>query len=145
MWGGCAGVYKIFLFIVIVICIYWVVLRLAYGDDVINNDFMNKMVFSLPGFENCCSWWPISHFILFFIIGLLFPYCGLVAMTGGIIWELIEVFLSTLQRAPRQGIRTKGGNVQYSQNWWAGSFKDIIANFAGYYTGKLVITLCRKK
>lgn len=144
LWSSCSGVYKVFLFLVLIICAYWLVLRIAYGDSVVDNDPMNKIVFKVPFLENCCSWWPISHFVVFFIIGVLFPNCGLVAMTGGIIWELIEVFLSALQSKPRQGVRTSKGDVQYSQNWWAGSIKDVFANFAGFYLGKLVVTVYRK-
>lgn len=144
LWGSCSGVYKIFLFLVLLICVYWLILKIAYGDNVVDNDPMNKLVFDIPFFENCCSWWPISHFIVFFIIGVLYPGCALVALTGGVIWELIEVFFSALQSKPRQGARSSAGKVQYSENWWAGSIKDIFMNVIGFYLGKLVVTVYKK-
>lgn len=142
--GPCGGVYRIFLFIVLLICSYWIFLRLMYHDEVVDNDPLNKLVFKAPFLENCCSWWPISHFVLFFIIGLLYPNCGFVAMTGGILWELIEVIMSGLTRQPRQSIRHDSGAVEYSSNWWAGSFKDIFMNFAGFYSAKLITYVYRK-
>jgi hypothetical protein len=40
-------------------------------------------------------------------------------------------------KASRQSMRS-GNNIEYSKNWWAGSFKDILFNTAGFYTGKIL-------
>lgn len=145
MWDCCSGLYKLFLFMVILICMYWIVLRLSFGKDVVEHDPMNRIVIKIPGLENCCSWWPISHFIFFFIIGIIYPNCGLIAMAGGAIWELIELFLSALTAQERQPARHKGrSQVEYSQNWWAGSFKDLLMNAAGFYSAKLLVWIYHK-
>lgn len=150
----CYGMWKIFALVVGWILIYWIFL-LAYGDGTekgaVNADILNKIVFKAPFLENCCSWWPISHFILFSIIGFLFPDCDLMAITAGIGWELVEVGVYHAMGAQRQGVRTSGSqNVEYSGSWMQGSFKDIFMNTAGFYFGKTLSkmygkTLCIQK
>jgi len=50
----------------------------------------------------------------------------------------------------RQGMKaTVNSNIEYSQNWWAGSFKDILFNTAGFACGwfvakKLGLRVCIK-
>jgi hypothetical protein len=144
------GIYKIFLLVVLVICGYWILLLGANGSEAktVYADPLNKIVFNFPWIENCCSSWPLTHFILFFIIGVLFPECDFTALAGGIAWELFEVFSHKMASWNRQSIRRTGSGsdkVEYSQNWWAGSSKDILFNFAGFYTGKLLVTLLGKR
>jgi hypothetical protein len=131
--------YKLFLLSVALIIGYWLFLLGTYSSetDAIYADPLNKIVFGVPAIENCCSWWPISHFILFFIIGLLFPDCGCIAIISGILWELFEVGAHAVIGRERQYVRGETG-VEYSQSWWAGSMKDILFNIVGFYSGKLV-------
>jgi len=142
----CKGVYKIFFLIFIVICFYFIILKLFYktNEQKIQNDILNVKVVDVPFLENCCSWWPISHFILFFILGLLFPQCGLLVISVGIGWEIFETILSYLgNNSERQAIRedSLSENYEYSHNWWAGSFKDIIMNILGFITGYTLVKL----
>lgn len=126
--------------IAVVIGIYWLYLRNTYGNQMVYGDFMNQKVIDIPFFENCCSWWPISHFVLFLILGFLFPNCVLLIITLGIVWELIEVMMGKLvvgDKWQRQPLR-QGGNVEYTQDWWAGSAKDILFNIAGFGVGFLL-------
>jgi hypothetical protein len=96
-------------------------------------------MFDFPYLENCCSLWPISHGILFFIIGILFPDCDIIAIGGGIIWELIEMLMGSVTSKQRQGVRRSAkSKIEYSKNWWAGSMKDILFNIVGFYLGKAV-------
>ena len=66
------------------------------------NDGMNQKLFGLPVLENCCSGWKVSHFTFFFIIGLLYPHCDVVAIGGGILWEGVEVAVSAYMKQERQ-------------------------------------------
>ena len=146
--AGCKGLYKTFLLSVILIVGYWLLLIGAKGGEekAVYSDPMNRMVFEMPFLEKCCSWWPISHFIFFFIIGLLFPHCDLVAVLGGILWEVTEVIVYSSLKKGRQGVRRTGSSkIEYSESWWSGSFKDIFFNIAGFYLGKMVILVSGKR
>lgn len=140
----CYGMWKIFIFIVFMIILYWFILLSIHKTEknAVKADFMNQIVFDADGYnmsflENCCSWWPISHFILFTVVGFLFPECDLMAILAGIGWELAEVGVYHTIGQHRQGVRRYGtGKVEYSQSWWMGSYKDIFMNIAGFYVGK---------
>ncbi len=142
----CKGAYFILLLIPILIIIYWIYLlwRSKGGcvtcPSVIENDFLNQKVLDMPYLENCCSWWPITHFVLFFILGVLFPNCEVLIIGAGIIWELVEMLMSSAFGRSRQPIRA-GANVEYSTNWWAGSAKDVLFNITGFYLGKWYRTM----
>ena len=76
---------------------------------------------------------------MFLIIGLIFPDCDLLAITTGILWEMIEVGMSYINKRDfSQPVHNLNGTFEYSDNWWAGSFKDIVFNIAGFYTGKMI-------
>lgn len=142
----CKGAYIIFGIMIVIIIIYWIILMALKNNNgaIIETDFMNHKVIDLPGLENCCSWWPISHFILFLILGILFPECDVLIITAGILWELFEMLMASITASGRQPVRAcTGCQLEYSDNWWAGSFKDIIMNVAGFYTGKAYITYWR--
>jgi len=135
----CKGPLIILSIVVIAIVLWWVYLRYTWGENgVPNHDFMNVMVVRVPFLENCCSWWPISHFILFFIIAYIFPECWWQLIVLGVLWECVEVVLSVALEKKRQGARETNGNVEYSNNWWAGSFKDILMNSLGVLSGVLL-------
>lgn len=136
----CLKMYNIFIPIVIIIVIYYVYMRAVYKEqEVPHNDMMNVKIIDLPILENCCSMWPISHLILFTIIGYLYPTCDAIAIGSGIAWEAIEVLLSFMfNKSDRQATRERDGTVEYSQSWWAGSMKDILMNIVGFYLGKII-------
>lgn len=143
----CQGMYKLFLISITLIIGYWFYLLGEYGGDetkAIYADPLNKIVFNIPTIENCCSWWPLSHFILFFIIGVLFPECGVIAIIAGVLWELFEVGAHAVIGRERQYVRGETG-VEYSQSWWAGSMKDIFFNIVGFYAGMLMMKAIGRK
>jgi hypothetical protein len=142
----CFGAYLISIVIAIWIIIYFFIIRGIYGvRRMTHNDIMNQKIFDMRIMgENCCSWWPISHFILFMILGILFPDCDVVIISAGVLWELFEVTWSTLEGSQREELRSKE-KIEYSKNWWAGSFKDILFNIAGFYTGKLLVKIRSKR
>jgi hypothetical protein len=136
----CKRLYLFFLIIGGIIVGYWLLMNLIFPTFLVQEkDFMNTKIIDFPYLENCCSWWPISHFILFFFIGIIFPQCGPLAMTAGILWEFFEIGMNVATKGPHQVMKNKDGSYEYTQNWWAASFKDILFNFAGFYLGKFVI------
>ena len=142
----CGGAYIILAAVAIVILIYFLYLKTRYWntETIIQNDFMNVKLFDAP-LENCCSMWPVSHFILFMILGFIFPSCAVPIISIGILWEIFEVLMSYAGTIKRQATRVTPSNVEYSTNWWAGSFKDIIMNCLGFFVGWLMAKLFRGK
>lgn len=131
----CSSTYYIVAIIVIVIILKYLYIRFTYGQDqVIVKDTMNVKVFDFPYLENCCSWWPISHFILFAVLGFFFPKCWLLLIGMGILWELFEMAMKSLFKQKSQPMRLSDQHVEYS-DWWSGSWKDIIFNVAGIGVG----------
>lgn len=117
-------------------CLYFAII---YALKIVGKDPLNIKYFHLVG--NCCSGWAIGHFVLYFIIGLLYPDCGILAIGFGALWELIEVIIGSFQEKNKN----PNPNVQYANKWWAGNMIDIFINAAGFYTGALLHKLCKKK
>lgn len=118
----------------------WNAYMFTKGDDWINSDPFNKKIIDLEWLENCCSWWPILHFIGFMFLGWYFPDCWLTLFIGGILWELLEVVMNFLTKGTviKQPMRITSKQVEYSEVWWAGSFKDILFNAAGILVGRSI-------
>lgn len=137
----CGGAYMMMLLMFVIIVFYFFILSGAYTQNqIVFNDPMNYKVFDFPLLENCCSWWPLSHFIFFFILGVLFPDCAVPLLSLGVLWEGFEMLQSSIQGAERQWVRgaSKSSDYEYSGNWWAGSLKDIVMNTLGFGFGWLV-------
>ena len=80
----CYWVYWIFAIVVLVIFLYWLFLVTTFGKGYEYRDFMNQKLFNVPFLENCCSSWPLSHFLLFFILGFVFPGCLILLIIAGV-------------------------------------------------------------
>jgi hypothetical protein len=141
---SCKQPIYILLSVAALIFIYFMIMMFIYKDEkiFITKDPLNYKLFNLNMFENCCSGWPVSHFILFMILGFLYPNCWKIILLLGIIWELIEVSFYWFRSSDRQWVRTNN-NLEYSKNWWAGSYKDIIFNCAGFGVGFLLAKLVK--
>lgn len=148
--SNCSGSYRIFIFVIICICIYLFVIRMISGQNNISNvDIMNKNIGSIPYFGPI-SFWPISHFILFMVLGILFPDCDALIITAGIIWEIIECVYGAYIESPlSRSVFGKESQVKYTshpknqsniqyEKWWSGSVADIAFDIAGFYFGKLL-------
>ena len=123
---------------IIFIWLYWYILKQKYGTtDLAKNDILNKKVFELPCIsETCCSSWKILHFLLFMIVGFLYPQHWKLITILGILWEIYEMLMSKIMHRPYQIARDKNGDIEYS-GWWSGSFSDILFNSAGLALGVL--------
>jgi hypothetical protein len=146
MVDQCHGAYNMFALTILIIFIYFISIRFLYGFAKISkHDPMNKKLFELSLLEGCCSWWPISHFILFMILGMAFPNgCDFQILSAGILWEVVEMSLSSITNGKRQAI-ISNRKVEYSRNWIQGSAKDILFNFLGFYVGKLIYSMRKEK
>ena len=137
----CSGAYLVLIGIAILIGIYWLVLMLLYGySEMVNHDPLNVKVMDMPMFSRGISWWPITHYILFLILGILFPHCDVIIIGAGILWEVFEMALGAfLGGRMKQPLRqTTSSSIEYRGNWWGGSIQDIVMNIAGFYTGKVL-------
>ena len=126
--------FYVFLALFVIIIIYGIILHVTNSFDILNKKLINFEVFGQP----CCSWWPISHFILYLILGFLFPDYQLEFILIGIGWELLECLMGRICRqfsSVKKEEDAKGVEYVY---WMSGSFKDIIFNIAGLYTGVLL-------
>ena len=103
-----------------------------------NCDFLNYRIFNMKN-TNCCSMWPISHFLLYFILGIFFPECGIPLIIFGVAWEGIEILGGTLEAKKR-----KKRGQQYSEKYWMGSVADLIANPLGFICGYFLQKLLKK-
>lgn len=149
--GDLQGIGVTFLIVIMLIVIWFCFLKVVSrqsGRSTEELDVLNIKLFEAPflngsdqPLENCCSTWPISHFILFFILGILFPNCDAVVIGAGIVWEGIETvggyLTGRVQNGTYQARRTSEGDLEYS-NWIAGSLKDILMDIAGFYVGKFI-------
>ncbi len=123
----------------VVIVLYFIILT-TFTKNVISSDMLNTKVFSIPWLENCCSWWPISHVVLYAVLGFFFPDCFVFLMTVGIAWEGMESMAAYFTGRERQKLVTPQSEgstplVEYSTNWWAGSTKDVLMNLVGFIIG----------
>lgn len=132
-WACCKGAIYVLLVVFALIVVYYIYKRVS-GGNIAAEDPLNQKVFNLACLENCCSWWPISHFFLYAILGFFFPQCFFLLLIIGILYELFEMVLAKAFGTERQPI-ADAGQVEYSRNWWSGSMKDILFNVLGLVTG----------
>ncbi len=131
----------ILLVLMLLIGIYGMTIMTFFPKKMVYKDFMNYKIFTLPG-SNCCSLWPISHLVLYLILGFIFPDCWLLLFIVGALWEAMEVVGGKIpilnpQRKFKEGYGDDP-DVEYSNGWWAGSFKDVIFNTIGLAMGVLL-------
>ena len=147
--SNCNGAFKLMFLVVFFILCYNIFMALYWPHKSRTDvDVFNRKIFDFDYFMgNCCSMWPISHFIFFFILGLLFPDCDIPIITAGVLWEIAEETISIISKNQknRHIVVDKNSNVQYRDSWWAGSFQDILFNILGFYMGKILIKLSKKK
>lgn len=130
------------------IIVYYNVLKLVYKDKLVENEPLNRKVINAPMLgKNCCSWWPISHFIAFAIFAYIWPQYWQHLFALGVAWEGVEWVLKYLMTPKGQELkfkrtRTETGNVEYEQ-WWSSSSKDILFNGAGILVGLYLSKICR--
>jgi hypothetical protein len=107
--------------------------HLFYVGNDPGRDFLNHLIFRWQ--DDCCSWWPMTHFVLFFIIGTLVPDKGIIPIyIMGILWEVFENIVGRSTNMPKNVIRSNN-KLQYNYLWWSGSLKDVWFNGVGLCMG----------
>ncbi len=129
------SVIVIILAVIIVIFIYGYIVRNYLHKDVLEQNFA-----SCTG----CDYWAGSHFLLFMLLGYMFPDKLLLMMILGIIWEFIETYLGTQKlklfgrRVVLIGNTNENGETKSNDeddSWWYGRVTDIAFNLMGLITG----------
>lgn len=111
-----------------------------HGVALERDDPMNKQLFLDPFTGTNASWWPASHFLIFFLLGFLFPQCFIFAMTLGLLWEGLESIIEYLT-TPKGPTAVIPG-VEYQQ-WASSSLRDIGYNTWGFLAGAGLAVLTR--
>jgi len=118
-----------------IIMLYFLFLRKKFNGKVTTNDALNRKITDIPGLgKNCCSWWPISHFVFFFLLSYKWPQYWLHLVLLGIVWEVYEVVYGKAG-SQKKFKKTRVGNKIESENWWSSSAKDILFNGMGILLG----------
>ena len=132
------------------IIIYYNILKKVYKDKMVENEPLNKKVINAPMLgKNCCSWWPLSHFIAFTVFAYIWPQYWQHLFALGVAWEGVEWVLKYIMTPKGEELkfkrtRTSSGQVEYEQ-WWSSSSKDILFNGAGILLGLLINKKIMKK
>ena len=134
--------------IVYLVCFVGVVLIsifrwLAKKDPFDKVIFKSKFLNDICGETNGYSCWPISHFIMYVVLGLVAPDLWYIWLVVGIAWELVEYgggkWLTSkgLQRVVNPTSKDTEDS-QYASEWMGGSISDIIFNTTGLFTGMAI-------
>lgn len=138
--SNCNGIYLIYFYVLLAGAIYFSIVSLFFkGFN--HRDYLNTIIYS----DKCLgkvSWWPVTHFVLYFILGLLFPDCDLIIIIVSFLWEAFEEFLGRFLYDNDIKMPFQDGTyeVQYKR-WWRGSWFDILYNLSGYYSAKALVKL----
>lgn len=86
------------------------------------------------------SGWPLSHFLLFAILGYLYPDSWIFMTIMGILWECIEHAINLIQpgrpeHRPSALTQTEDDETTEYTHWMAGRSQDILFNSAGLLVG----------
>jgi hypothetical protein len=136
---NCLKALWIYLIVLVIFLIYRLYLKTIPGP-IEENDFLNRNVFICPINGTMTSYWPISHFLFYVLLGFLFPECFLFLMLVGLVWEGIETIMQayTTEIIPNR----TNQNIEYT-NWWSSNLRDITYNLAGYLVGASLAVMIR--
>ena len=142
-----------FIGVVIIIMMYHGIMRILYGPNFRYYDVMNKLAIHIPLLKSnlkilpfdpeppeCCSGWPLSHFILFMVLAFKFPQHAKFLFVTGVMWEVVESLIGYITKDRTVKMDTEMTKTMYKSQWWTGNFNDILFNTAGIIAG-----LCLKK
>ena len=129
---------------VVAIIVLRIVQKTTGNDYLENTAFKSKFLAELCGESGNYSWWPITHFILYLVLGILCPDIWLYLFVLGIIWELFEwaggIFLCKHDKFSEKIVNKNlmkkiESKKQYGEEWVAGKFSDLFFNGAGLALG----------
>tara|TARA_R110002072_G_scaffold144137_2_gene290224 strand:- start:4970 stop:5392 length:423 start_codon:yes stop_codon:yes gene_type:complete len=119
------------IFVVIYIVIY---INFYYNNPI--KKHLHKQVFKLPFNDCCCSWWPISHFVLYGILAYLYPHKWKFIFLIGLAWEIYEIIFFTYfeRKGVYHVIQSPSGKLIKNGNPISATLTDTIFNGAGIVT-----------
>lgn len=81
--------------------------------------------------------WSLLHFLFYGFLGYLYPETFIFTMGLGIVWETFEFYIGKHRPAflKNIGFCSTDGN---ETTWWYGKFSDIIVNYLGFISGKIL-------
>lgn len=82
---------------------------------------------------NGISSWPISHFVMYTLLGTFAPKYWYLWFTIGCAWELAEHFVGSNIDLDIKEVDKN--STQYGKKWMEGSFSDILFNSGGLLLG----------
>jgi hypothetical protein len=141
-WEKSKHVYKIIFMIAVCLFIYSQVLNKIYGDERAKIDPLN--VHYVQTDDEKHSGWTISHFLMYFVLGLAAPYCMRGVLTIGLLFEVFESALGMYTRCAHPE-KDFIHNRDYGRSWWKGTTKDIVVNTLGFIFGAIVSILILKE
>jgi hypothetical protein len=144
-WKEIQGAGYIYLVTGLSIVLYGVFLHYVGTKDVLNKVLVKLEVGDT---KYPFSFWPFSHFILYVILGFLFPDIPLELTVAGIAWEALESITGHALRSKYPEIRSRNfmdylkqqkpredkEDTQYA-DWMSGSLWDIVFNIIGLLVG----------
>ena len=81
--------------------------------------FFDTILYKTDAPRDNITFWKISHFLFYMILGYFFPEEWWVAIAIGVFWEVFELVAG----------RCTG------DKWWHGTASDIVVNIFGFATG----------
>lgn len=82
--------------------------------------------------------WAISHFVLFAILGYMYPQVQymLFASVLGVLWEITEYSVKDTSIFPSACVKNMISHN--SRHWWYGRWQDVVMNTLGLLVGAYV-------
>jgi multisubunit Na+/H+ antiporter MnhF subunit len=137
-------VYVITFTLAAIVALYRAFTGKDFMDTVI---FQSQLLYNITGEFKCFSWWPISHFIMYIILGVVAPEYWILWFCTGIGWEILEAGVGKMMSAAGRDnlLRSLNSQTQYGDNWVAGSLTDVVFNSVGLGIGVLLSRMIDKK
>jgi hypothetical protein len=141
-WENCGTPTIILLGHGTLVYLYFQILKSQYAyNDIAHKDMLNVRLFTILGHH--CSWWPVTHFVLFCWMTTSWPQCWFVYFVLGVLWECFEKCYKLYIDGSGKFSKTRSISAQklvtieYA-SWWDSSLKDIVFNSMGICTGYLL-------
>ena len=136
LWGA-RFMLGIMLIVGLVIILYHQVLMLLYGKDkFVEKDILKHNLCTTSLGFNYCSWWAISHFVFYAILGFLFPKYWVLLIIIGILFEGFEYLWGRYYEG-KSNVRFFN-NKEIDAPYFFFNIRDIIANILGLTFGILL-------
>ena len=125
----------------------------AYAKFICNNKKIKKDVFEYDLFPNSgklgIDGWSLTHYILYFFFGFLYPKVFFVSILLGTLWELAETIAGVYVAKFNPDIIKYFGICNLSEKkkntkiirytvWFYGKWSDIVVNALGFISGMVL-------